>query len=216
MRLNTLYVKQILLIYVVKRTEGERSRNCFIGLKSKYVCVLFDMKISKPLFQQSLLFLFEPRAGIAQSLSSLGHRLDAWGIRFWFQTGTRNLPVLRNVQTGPEAHPTAYSRRNEVLSQDLKRPGSKANLLSHLVSISEVSGALTSLTIHLHCLHSDNVTFTTSSRLWITNLRLKSRWRSWLRHCVGRSRVRFPMVSLEFFIHIILPAALYPWDWLSI
>jgi len=28
---------------------------------------------------------------------------------------------------------------------------------------------------------------------------------------VGRSRVRFSMVSLEFFIDIILPAALCPW-----
>ena len=27
-----------------------------------------------------------------------------------------------------------------------------------------------------------------------------------------RSRVRFPMVSLEFFIDIILPAALWSWD----
>jgi hypothetical protein len=27
----------------------------------------------------------------------------------------------------------------------------------------------------------------------------------------GRSRVRFPMVSLEFFIDIILPAALWTW-----
>jgi hypothetical protein len=27
----------------------------------------------------------------------------------------------------------------------------------------------------------------------------------------GRSRVRFPMVSLEFFIDIILPAVLWPW-----
>jgi hypothetical protein len=31
-----------------------------------------------------------------------------------------------------------------------------------------------------------------------------------------RSHVRFPMVSLEFFIDIILLAALWPWDWLSL
>ena len=41
-----------------------------------------------------------------------------------------------------------------------------------------------------------------------------TRWRSWLRYCaqVGRSQVRFQMVSLEFFVDIILPAALWPWE----
>ena len=33
---------------------------------------------------------------------------------------------------------------------------------------------------------------------------------------VGKSRVRFPMVSLKFFIEINLPAALWPWGWLSL
>ena len=31
----------------------------------------------------------------------------------------------------------------------------------------------------------------------------------------GRSRVRFPILALEFFIDIILPAALRHWGWLS-
>jgi len=33
---------------------------------------------------------------------------------------------------------------------------------------------------------------------------------------VRRSRVRFPNVPLEFFIYIILPAALWPWGWLRL
>jgi hypothetical protein len=33
---------------------------------------------------------------------------------------------------------------------------------------------------------------------------------------IGRARVQFPRVSLEFFIDIILPAALWPWGWRSL
>jgi hypothetical protein len=45
-----------------------------------------------------------------------------------------------------------------------------------------------------------------------------TRWRRWSRRAlqVGRSRVRFPTVSLQFFIGIILPAALWPWGWLNL
>ena len=32
----------------------------------------------------------------------------------------------------------------------------------------------------------------------------------------GRSRVQFPMLSLEFFIDMIFSAALWPWSWLSL
>jgi hypothetical protein len=39
-----------------------------------------------------------------------------------------------------------------------------------------------------------------------------TRWRTWLRLKTGRSRVRFPIVPLEFFIDIILPVALWPWS----
>jgi len=31
----------------------------------------------------------------------------------------------------------------------------------------------------------------------------------------GRLRVQFPMVSLEFFIDIILTVTLWPWGWLN-
>jgi hypothetical protein len=41
------------------------------------------------------------------------------------------------------------------------------------------------------------------------------RWPSWLRQA-GTSRVRFPMVSLEFFIDIIVSVALWPWGPLSL
>jgi hypothetical protein len=44
--------------------------------------------------------------------------------------------------------------------------------------------------------------------------RWRSGWGTTLQ--TGRSRVRFPMVSLDFFIDIIFPSALWPWGRLSL
>jgi len=46
-----------------------------------------------------------------------------------------------------------------------------------------------------------------------TNCLWNSMWKSALQ--AGRSRVRFPLASLQFFIDIFLPAAQWPWGWLS-
>ena len=45
-----------------------------------------------------------------------------------------------------------------------------------------------------------------------------TRWRSWwgIALLAGSSRVRFPMVSLGFFIDLTLPTALWPWSQLSL
>jgi len=43
-------------------------------------------------------------------------------------------------------------------------------------------------------------------------------WCSWLRHCATSEKIQvwFPMVSLEFFMDIILLAALWPWVQLNL
>jgi len=51
---------------------------------------------------------------------------------------------------------------------------------------------------------------------------LKEAWGYKRYYCWGtavqarRSRVRFEKMSLEFFIDIILPAAIWPWGWLKL
>ena len=59
----------------------------------------------------------------------------------------------------------------------------------------------------------------TSGAVWWDLIRLRTISQGTRRRTAlqaGRSWVRFPMVSLEFFIDIILPITLWPWSWLSL
>ena len=60
----------------------------------------------------------------------------------------------------------------------------------------------TTLSLHVH-----------SKLRHYTQIHGGTRWRSWLNTALQaeRSGVQFPKVSLQFFIDIIIPAALWPW-----
>jgi hypothetical protein len=57
-----------------------------------------------------------------------------------------------------------------------------------------------------------------SNKPYVSDWKVGTRWHSGWGTALqtGRSQVQFPMVTLDFFIDIILPAALWPWGRLSL
>jgi len=80
-----------------------------------------------------------------------------------------------------------------------------------------VAGTLLIATLDVHCLSClCIVTWRKSIFLFEFDVNYRYSIRSITTLQTGRSRVRFPMVSLEFFSDIILPVAPWPWDRLSL
>jgi hypothetical protein len=61
------------------------------------------------------------------SVVSIATTLRAGRYVFQILVGVRDLTLLRNVRTGPGAHPASYSKGNGVLSPGVKRPGREVN-----------------------------------------------------------------------------------------
>jgi hypothetical protein len=71
-----------------------------------------------------------------------------------------------------------------------------------------------------HAFYLGQISTVNHLSLWVSMIFLDlhkilmgTQWHSWLRHCATSRKVagRFLMVSLEFFIDIILPVTLWPW-----
>lgn len=81
-------------------------------------------------------------AWIAKSVKRQGYGLK---IAFRFLTGSREIPLLLNVQTGTGTHPTSHSMRTDALSSGRKRSVGEAYdsfLTSLLVTRFKISGTL--------------------------------------------------------------------------
>ena len=107
-----------------------------------------------------------------------------------------------------------YTYRERCKKQDPLIPDAETGLLSHpstLECVSPNSGLL-----FPKCRHWRLESLATESPCIFTFHFTDPHSRHAAALKSGRSRVRFPIVSLEFFIDVILPAALWSWDRLSL
>jgi hypothetical protein len=100
----------------------------------------------------------------------------------------------------------------ELSAFNLKGRGYQEDLPSGTAAPQNLQVSLQFLVVCCTFLHERQTPCKMWNLLWISAIAVG--WGTALQ--AGRSRVRFPIMSLEFFIDIFLPAALWTWGWLSL
>jgi hypothetical protein len=198
-------------------SSGARSQinRCVIGLFPSVMCPVYSLLRFRVYAHHtphhvkiSLLgFLLFPylkmmKVGVRNPIicDGIETRLRAGRFRVYIPAGEQG--VLQNVCTISTAHPASYSVGTKVTAV-VKRPGREVNHSSPCSAKVKNEWSYTSIPFHCpHGVDRERFTFTYYHRC--TALQ------------AGKSRVRLPLVSFEFFIHIFLAAALWPWSRLNL
>ena len=141
-----LYIGEVKIVPVPTHYTMRCTRNMEIKLQAFYSHFVTTCESPLPFCCSSS---WKRAPGIHQIGGSMGSSVigietavRAWTVRDSNARTARDFSLLKNVQTGSEAHPASYSMRTGVPSRAVKRWGLKLTIHLRLVQILRMSGSI--------------------------------------------------------------------------